>query len=872
VFEVRGVRAPLVGRSELLSKMEAAVTSAIDFQMPQLISVVGNQGTGKSRLISELTDRVEGRARIFAAAASRDGGRYHVIARLLRDRFDISDGEPRAEVLDKFRAEVERVFEDNRVSEVLHFLGGFIDLHFPDSPFLRVLDESPTQHDEIAAAVLRRFIEVDAANGPVVLVLDDLQWAGDDTLALLRRLGRNLGGSPVVLVAAARTDLSVRLADWGEGVTEHLRVELRNLEDEDAEQMLRRLLHRCDHVPVEIVDDAVEMTGGNPAFIEQLVQLFIDNGTIQVVDGAWRIDVDKAAETELPISIEEAIEARIAALEVVERDVLEKGAAFGNVFWVGAVVSMRRIENREKSMDQDDEPDTAPSLADPLKLEWGERGEDIRREVVELIDELVERDYLLRLDPADSTIAGDVELVFKHNLERELIAKSTDRERLATYHRNAAKWFETKIVDRTEEQLEFLAQLYDKGGARRRAAYCYLGGGDKALGRYANAQAISLYTRGLDKLGEDDAYARLTALHNLGDVYDRVGRTDEALLAFREMLSVAWLFEAQGKGGAAHSRIGRIHRGRGEYDLAMRHLNRAQDLFTRASDNRGIAACLDDVGKVHYLRGAYNLALEHHRKALSIRRGIGDERSIALSLANIGRVHHVSGGFKAAIAQFREALDLRRNIGDDAGVIQSLVDLGGVHMADGQGEMALELHREAYELAQRTGDKLAQAETLARLGESKAVVGDAMHGIEDLLEAISLAGSLSNRVALSGCFRRLAEAWLIVGDLAQAQDYAQRALDIGRKVGSRVQVATSNRVLGEVGTAAASDSDGIAEAEEHFRRAIEILAGMKNELELARAYRSFAALRDRQGMADDAARLRQRADEIYSRLHGAAAV
>jgi len=863
-FTVRGVRSPLVGRDAEIESMRAALNAAVDFQAPQLISIVGNQGTGKSRLIDELIGGLAAPVRVVLARASKDGPRYHLMGRMLRHRFGIGDSDTQEQVLAKLRTEVERVFEDDRVSEVVHFLGTYLDLHFPDSPFLRVLTESPTQHEDIARTVLRRFIEVDASQSPLVMVFDDVQWAGAETLELIRELGKELRGSPLVLLAAARSDLKGRLADWGDGVTEHLRLELRNLEPADAEVMLRNLLHRCEGIPVEIVEDAVEMTGGNPAFLEQLVRLFLDNGTIDRSGPQWRIDVDKAAATELPISIEEAIEARIAALEPRERDLLEKGAVFGSVFWVGAVVSMRRIEEASKA---DSEP-----VREGLAYEWSDEGEAIRRDVLSTVAGLVDSDYLLQLDAEDSTIGGEIEVVFKHNLERELIAKSTDPERLALYHRLAAKWFETKIRERSEEQLEYLGQLYDKGGDRRRAGYCYMAGGDKALVRYANDQAMSLYSRALDRLGDDDALARLSGLHNLGTVYDRIGRTDDALKAFFSMLSLAWLYEAYGKGGAAHGRIGRIHRGHGEYDAAMDHLNRAHELFVRAGDTRGIAGCLDDIGKVHFLRGAYHLALEHHRKSLSIRRGIGDQRSIALSLANIGRVHHASGGFKAAVAQFREALDIRRGIGDQAGVVQSLLDIGGVHMADGQHAVAMEMFSEAEDIARKTGDKLARSETLGWLGECRAVSGDGSGAVEALQEAIALANELGNKVVLASCYRRLAEAWLGLGDFDQAERYCQRALQLSEELGARLQVAICHRVLGEVVASAAANAEELEGAERHLRTAVDILAGMKNELELARCYRSFSGVRERQGMSEDAAVLRQRAEEIYGRLRGAAAI
>ncbi|HWM86126.1 MAG TPA: tetratricopeptide repeat protein, partial [Kofleriaceae bacterium] len=749
-----------------------------------------------------------------------------------------------------------------------------------------VLGESPQQHDEIMRTVLRRFFEVDAQRSPLVLVFDDLQWADEDSLQVLRELGAGLGGSAVALIAAARPELLVRFSEWGTGTTDHLRIDLRNLEADDAGSMLSNLMSRCDPVAPDIIDDAVEMTGGNPHFLEQLVRLFIDNGTIDTRREPWRLDPERAAATELPISIEEAIEARIAALEGEERDILEKGAVFGNVFWVGAVVALTRIEDAvvQAGKEVEEEVPRPPAEgtgtrarrvpgAESDSLDWTDTGEPVRARVIDVVDELVDRDYLLKLDSEDSTVAGDVELVFKHNLERELIAKSTEPRRLARFHRLAAQWLETKLSARSEEQLEFLAQLYERGGDPHRAAHCYLAGADKAMSRYANEQAVELYGKALAMLDPEDAVARLAALHNLGSVLDLIGRTDEAHRKFTEMLRLAWLFDQKAKGGAAHSRLGRIYRRRGEFDRAMDHLGAAHELFTQANDRRGIAGTLDDIGKVHWLRGAYAEALEFHRQALANRRALGDRRSIALSLANIGRVHNDSGAFKAANRQFREALDLRRDIGDMSGVVQSLCDLGGVHTADGSYEMALEMFNEAHKISEEIGDKLAQSEVLSRLGECKAAMGRGSEAVEHLLEAISLATALGHKAAVSECCRRLAEVHIRMGDAGQAYDYAMRALSISEEVGTRVHIGTAHRVLAEALCAAGLiTADQVRRADDHFRRAVEILAGMKNELELARCYRSYAGLFEHTGVVNDAIKLRQRAEEIFGRLRGAASI
>jgi len=855
------VRSALVGRASQLATLSDVVARAIDFQAPQLVTVVGNQGTGKSRLIHELTSLLASReppCRVFHGAAERDPEgkpvRHAALTSLLRDRFELAPVPDETSRL-RFAHELRTVMSSDQVAEMLHFIGSLLGLDYPPTPFLRAVAENPKQHTELARTALRRFIELDAAQSPLVLVLDDMQWADAETLGLVSELVTGLAGSPVVLLTAARPDMLVHASGWGEGAVDHERVDLRNLELDDAEQMFRNLLARVPNIPEETAQGAVEMTGGNPAFLEQLVRLFLDNGTIDTRGPVWRLDPDRAAATELPISIEEAIEARIAALENEERDLLEKAAVFGNVFWVSAVIAMTRIETEPPQV-----------VSGPLEIEWGE-GEDVRRRVSDLVASLAERDYVLPLDVDDSSIQGESEVVFKHNLERELIVRSTEISRRSRYYLSAAQWLEAKTVQRSDEQLEFLAGLYEKGGDELRAAHCYLQGGDRARARYAPDEARTLYDKGLQMLGEVDAPARLDGLHNLGDVLEQSGRTEEAMRYFVEMLQLAWRYDNFAKAGAAYSRLARGYRRFGKYDLAMEHLRRAHELFERSRDDRGIASTLDDMGRVHWARGGFGQALEFHRQALTIRRARGDRRSIALSLANIGRVHHDTGNFKAAINQFREALDLRRDIGDLVGVVQSLCDLGGVHAEDGNHELALELLGEARTMAQDIGDKLALADVLSRAGEVKAAMGRGHEAVVDLTEAKQLASGLGDRGALATAHQRLAQVQLQLGDLEAADVEARAAVAVSEAVGLRVHIGCGYRVKAEVAAALGQ----AAQAEDDFRRAIDILAAVKHEVELARAYQGLAQVKERAGLAADAQKLRHRAAEIFNRLRGAAA-
>jgi tetratricopeptide (TPR) repeat protein len=855
----------MVGRDAALATLREVVSRAVDFGAPQLVTIVGNQGTGKTRLITELLAALASdpaRPRVWRGRARRDAAgaptRLAAVTSLLQDRLALTPAPDDASRL-RVAHEVRQVTGGD-AAELLHYVGGFVGLDFPPTPFLKVLGAQPRQRAELARVALRRFVELDAAVAPLVLAFDDMQWADDEALTLINELAATLAGAPVVILVAARPEMLVRSATWGQGAVDHAQIELRNLEQDVAEQMLRHLLGRCGAVPEDVLGEAVEQTGGNPSFLEQLVRLYLANGTIDATGPVWRLRVEAALATELPVGIEEAIEGRIAALERDERALLEKAAVFGNVFWVSAVVAMTRLEAAGANGDDD--------LAAPIPLdaEWSE-GEPVRRAIGDAIAGLVDRDYVLSLDAEDSSMTGDVEVVFKHNLERELIVRATEPGRLARYHLLAAQWLEARLPGRSDEQLEFLASLYERGGDARRAARCYLQGGDRCRARYAAEEARLLYERGLAMLGEADAPARLDALHNLGDVLEQLGKTAEAMDEFGAMLRLAWRFDNRAKAGAAYIRLARGERRLGRYDVAMQHLRRAQDLFERARDDRGIGATLDEMGRIHWLRGAYGQALDFHRQALTIRRALGDRRSIALSLANIGRVHHDTGNFTAAVTQFREALDLRRDIGDMVGVIQSLGDLAGVHLEDQNLELATALIEEARTTARATGDQVALAEVLSRGGEVRAAGGDLAGAVAELTEAKALAASVGDRVTLAVTHQRLAQVQLQLGQLEAADVEAHAAVAVSEAVGLRVHLGSGYRVKAAV---AARLGQAMA-AEDDFRRAIEILAAVKNEVELARAYQGLAALKDRQGAEAEAAKLRGRADDIFARLRGAAA-
>jgi tetratricopeptide (TPR) repeat protein len=633
----------------------------------------------------------------------------------------------------------------------------------------------------------------------------------------------------------------------------------------------------------ELIEASCNLAGGNPALLEQMVRIFLDMGVLEARESfadeeKWIIHVERLGEVRLPLTVEDAINARIAALAPPERDLLERAAIMGGVFWLGGLLAIHRI----------DEP--TPEI-------WSAGEAPDRALIKEILGDLFERDYVLRLP--DSTFSEDEEYVFKHNLERETLFKLVPPARARRYHQAVADWLSFKPhVQTHEEYMGMLARHRERAGHRVHAAATYLQAADLARSRYANQKAAEYYQKGLgildsgesavrgngaDGAGGDgaasevgaevEAEQRIRALHHYGDVLQALGRNDEALDEFGEMLTRAFAIDLKAKGGAAHSRIGRLYRDTGRLDHATKHLNAALALFEESNDERGIASAVDDLGKLHWLRGDYARALEATQRALAMRRRIGDRRSIALSLNNLGLVYQDSGQFKLALDAFEQALRIRREIGDLVGVSISLNNLGTVAQDQRDDARALELFKEAYEIAKETGDRNRIALILTNLGETYYRLGDAEKAIYYLKHAEDLADELGDKLGLAEAVRGLGKAYLARKEYTKARECTARAVEIFREIQSKVQLGVALRSLGEVMAAGAAGGDDLLQARGHLLQSIWIFEEIGNEVELARSCRVYAELlrqspefgASREAQVE-AEQFRKRSEDIFAKL------
>ena len=899
-FAVIDRRAALVGRAGELRELDAALRAVREDGRSRTLTILGAAGVGKTRLVRDFLSKQRatehGLPRVFRGSARADAGAYDVFARILRARFGIVEGMDAGAAKDAVRLAVAAVLEDRKVGDVCYFLGQLLDLEFMDSPLIQAVQGDAYQMRLLRRAVVKRFFEADArqappplydtapdlsraaeiparrrdphaGSGPIVLVFDDLHDAHDESLDLLGYLVDSLD-APILVLCLGRPEMLANREDWAKhAVGRHQVFELSPLGETDAARVMEDLLAPCGDQPgvEELVEAACTLAGGNPSLLERMVRVFHDMGVLEVKEAfseveSWVVHVDKLSAVELPLTVQDAVQARIAALSPAERDLLERAATIGSVFWLGGLLAIERLD--------------APGPA----LWSRDANADLAR-IRELLRELKERDYILTLP--DSTFPDDEEYAFKHNLEREALVRLLPRAQARRFHRAVADWLSFKPQVRThEEYMGMLARHQEKAGLVVQAAATYLDAAHLARSRYANVKASEYYVSGLGMLregAEGPTEQHLRALHHYGDVLQVLGRNEEALACFDEMRVRAYRLDLRAKGGAAHSRIGRLHRDTGRLDEAHVHLEAALALFEDARDDRGIASTVDDLGKLHWLRGDYARALEATQRALTMRRKLGDRRSIALSLNNLGLVYQDSGQFKLALDAFEQALRIRREIGDLVGVSISLNNLGTVAQDQRDDAGALALFLEAYEVAKETGDRNRIALVLTNLGETYNRLGDAAKAVHYLKQAEEIADDLGDKLGLAEAARGLGKAYLAQRDFTKARECTARAVEIFGEINSRVQLGVALRSLGEVLAAGSAGGDELVAAREHMVASVRIFEEIGNDVELARSCRVYASLlRASPDLAADptaeaeANELARRAEEIFAKLRAGA--
>ncbi len=608
---IEGLRAPLVGRTLELTLMHATYARVQAEQRPHLITILGLPGIGKSRLVRDFIEREQEAAKSASsdhqAPAPRvlqghcppygEGITYWPLVEILRSLLQAREGESReqlqAQLVDYATDALVAAGHSDEAQDVTTALIRSIGAAITTTGAVQA--QSVSERRDIQRSTRsktaeqggpqvelmrawRIFLEAIAAQEPLILVIDDLQWADEALLELLEYLTDRITAAPILFLCPARPDFLERRRDWGGGRRNFTTIVLEALTSEESGELITGLLDTHD-LPEVLYYSIQNRAEGNPFFVEEIVRMLIDQGVLIQENGCWRVsEQNEAALSELaspaappedtlidqhyilplprlPDTVQGVLAARVDLLDPIEKQVLQDAAIIGRTFWLSGVIELAAYLDRET--------------------------------VQATLASLAQHDFITETEkPARSPVPQDRVYSFAHVLIRDVVYNNIPRARRSQKHAQLAAWLEAQVGDNKEPYVELLAYHYrqalatwsagalahsvnEEGGedgrdttslmltrqelTQRTITYQTMAG-DQAFHSYYTIRAIQAYVEALDLLYESQATPLIIALmhQKLGDAYTQRANADEAWHEYKHALEL--MKQAQQDDQSGHGR------------------------------------------------------------------------------------------------------------------------------------------------------------------------------------------------------------------------------------------------------------------------------------------------------------------------------
>jgi predicted ATPase/class 3 adenylate cyclase len=382
----RRLDAPMVGREHELATLRTAFDVAVQERECRLVTVVGSAGIGKSRLAKELLANVGDEASVLIGRCLPygEGITYWPLRDVVREAAG-----------DLTQAHIEELLDgDDDAERIAARVAGAVGV-----------GEQAGAVEETNWAV-RRLLEQLAADRPLIVAFDDLQWAEPTFLELVEYLVGWSRDAPILVVCLARPELLDKHPAWLAVSPSSTSIRLDPLSEDEAESLLLELMRGEAELSVDLLARITQAAEGNPLFVEQMLAMIIEEGA-------------PATELSIPPSIHALLAARLDRLEPEERAVIERASVIGKEFWRGAVIDL-----------SDEEPSVGTHLMTLMRKD------------------------LIR--PSRSIFPREDGFRFRHILIRDAAYLGIPKETRAELHERYADWLERTAGERAGELEEIL--------------------------------------------------------------------------------------------------------------------------------------------------------------------------------------------------------------------------------------------------------------------------------------------------------------------------------------------------------------------------------------------------------------------------------
>jgi class 3 adenylate cyclase len=581
----RGSETRFVGRDDELEILRRTYARVLKEQSVQVVTIVGEPGVGKSRLVSELASFVDDQEELVSWRQGRclpygDGITFWALGEIVKAEAGVLESDSAEGVRHKVTDAVVRSVPDTDAKWVAERL----------MPLVGGQTGATDVHQDEAFTAWRRFLESLASAGPLIVVLEDVHWADPSLLSFLEHVLDWSTEVPMLVVCTARPEFLESHPTWGAGRRNSSTLSLAPLSEPETAALLSELLAR-PVLPAETQAAMLASIDGNPLFAEELVRMLEDRGIAP--DHTANSD-----EFELPSSVQGLIAARLDTLPPEHKALLQDAAVIGKTFWVGPLVAMA------------DRDETAIEHA---------------------LLELGRKDFVRRA--RESSFRDESEYSFRHIVLRDVCYAQIPRAARGRRHVATANWIESAAGERVADHAEILAfhleqalELFGAGDERTelepRAAYLHELAGDRAQ-HLDYSRAAVLYRRAVE-LTPSDSEQRIERLCKVAFASTQLSALDKA----RDAAEEARFLAADAGNVRLQARalllLASIAVRNGDTDAARHALSEGIAQLETGPPSPELAMLYAEAGGDRAFSGEPSFAVELSNRALEVVQGLPD--------------------------------------------------------------------------------------------------------------------------------------------------------------------------------------------------------------------------------------------------------
>ncbi|MBN1954801.1 MAG: tetratricopeptide repeat protein [Anaerolineae bacterium] len=793
-------RGRLIGRKRELAWLDEQIAGALGGES-RLVTLVGEAGVGKSRLVGELLRRwLErgGTAYLGASLASTQYSPYYAWGELLRPFFGLRGDGNDAARLEAVVAAVNPDFVDR-----LPLLSDVLGLGLPDTDLTRQFDAQLRQQS--TQSLLTDLIHHRAACQPLMLVLEDAHWLDPLSWEMGLAIARAIRFQPFLLVLVNRPlgdpHPAAHLAMTD--LEHYASLSLSELEPVEAIDLACTRLG-VDALPADLTALIQEKTHGHPFFIEEILLALREQGSILVEEGRVVVQTD-LRHVPLPDTVQGIVQARIDNLDERTRLTLMVASVIGRTFPFRILRDVHPLAGAET---------------------------ELRAQL----------DQLRRLDitPLEQ-VDPDWVYIFKHAITHEVAYGTLLFAQRRQLHAAVAGWYERAYAGQPEglsAHYSLLAHHYGHTENQAKQAYYLEWLAQQAQARYAADVAVSAYEQLVAILdgwvGADESVheARAAEMLVLDPGWGREPRplegpapTDASSqirnARFQALMDLESALGGLGRRAEQQAVLERIERlarqGRRPDWRAIALARKASYQYltgtsveSAAISQQGLEAarqihnvplqveCLIHCSTIHWRMSQYELAHDAIAQALEMVHALGDQQLEAETLSTMALIYSTQNQYQTAQDHHLRAIAIYRATGNLQSVATSLLNLGVIKVGEGDYGAALQHFEQALQLTQRVGNRRLEGAARQIIAEGFKAVGQYERAVTCGEQALEILRAVGDPMRTWHAMHTLADAWFGLGELEKAEGYARQVVVQSQGTGARFVEGFGWHTLGMV--------------------------------------------------------------------------